>query len=302
MKNGFGWLGIMLAAMALFSANVRAETGHYVNGVEGIKAATIPPPGSYYRMYNTFYAADTLTGADGEELDVGFDAMVFANVHRFIWITQTKLLGADYGFDIFIPLIYQDIEISALGIDNDEFGLGDIIVEPLLLSWHGKRWDTSAGAAVYLPTGDSDNTNPASPGKGFYTAMFSLGATYYLDAKKTWSASVLSRYEIHTEKDDDEITPGDDFHFEWGLGKTFPGKTIWEVGLAGYCHWQVSDDSGGDVTWDEGVHDRVFAVGPHISAFIPTTGTVISLMNEWEFEAKDRPEGSVTTLSLIKFF
>ena len=51
----FGLVGV------LFGTAFAQETGHYVNGVEGIKAATLPPPGFYYRLYNVFYNAD-----DGE--------------------------------------------------------------------------------------------------------------------------------------------------------------------------------------------------------------------------------------------
>lgn len=58
------------------------ETGHYVNGVEGIKAGTVPPPGLYYRLYGVSYSADTLRDGDGNDLDVGFDLTVHALVNR----------------------------------------------------------------------------------------------------------------------------------------------------------------------------------------------------------------------------
>lgn len=302
MKRLSGIIGITLLLVGLPLTGIAAETGHYVNGVEGIKAATLPPPGRYYRMYNTLYLADTLTDGDGDELNVGFDATVFANVHRFLWVTDYKILGADYGADFFIPLLYQDIELSAFGISGDEFGLGDIVIEPFILAWHGQRYDAVVGAAAYLPTGNYKAGNPASLGKGFWTAMFSFGGTWYPDAEKLWSASILGRYEVHFEKEDTDITPGNDFHFEWGVGRTVKSNWIWDIGLAGYCQWQVSDDSGADVAWDKGVHDQVYAVGPHVSATIPSAGLIVSLLSEWEFAAEDRPEGNVTTLSIIKPF
>ena len=54
---------------ALFAPAFAGETGHYVNGVEGIRAATLPPPGLYYRLDNVFYNADRLMEEDGEELE-----------------------------------------------------------------------------------------------------------------------------------------------------------------------------------------------------------------------------------------
>ena len=290
----FGFMGT-LSGIAFAS-----ETGHYVNGGEGIKAATLPPPGFYYRMYNVFYNADTLTDKDGNKLDVGFDLSVYSLVNRFVWISNMKILGADLGVTAVIPLVYTDIEIKALGIKDDKFSLGDIAVEPFVLSWHGPRYDAVFGLAVYVPTGEYDRNKPASPGKDFWTGMISIGGTCYLDAEKTWSASILGRYEIHSEKDETDVRPGDDFHFEWGIGKTL--AKIWDVGLTGYCQWQVTDDRGSDVTWDKSVHDRVYAVGPEVSVFIPPARLSVSLRSQWEFGAEDRPEGNITTLIFTKIF
>jgi hypothetical protein len=284
-------------AVVLFGTAFAGETGHYVNGVEGIKAATVPPPGFYFRLYNVYYDADELTDEDGDALDVGLDIGVYALVNRFVWISNTKILGADFGADVIIPLVYTDIEIKASGVEDDEFGLGDIAIEPFVLSWHGARYDASFGLAVYVPTGETDE--PASPGKDFWTALITLGGTYYLDVEKTWSASLLARYEIHSEKDDTDVRPGNDFHFEWGIGKTL--ARIWDVGLAGYCQWQVTDDSGSDAL-DKSVHDRIFAVGPEVTVFIPPAKSFLSLRSLWEFEAIDRTEGHVIALTLTRAF
>jgi len=291
---------VLLGGVLLGTASSDERVCHYVNGVEGIKASTLPPPGFYYRMYNVFYNADEYTDEDGDDLDIDFEVSVYAMVNRFIWITDKKILGADFGADVIIPLIYTDVEIELMGIDDQEFGLGDIVIEPFVLSWHGSRYDASFGLAAYVPTGEYDKDEAASPGRDMWTGMITLGGTYYFDIEKTWSFSILSRYETHSEKDETDVTLGDDFHFEWGIGKTL--ARIWDVGLAGYCHWQVSDDSGSDVGWDKSVHDRVYAIGPEVSVFIPPARLFASLRSQWEFEAEDRSEGNVTTLTLTKIF
>ncbi len=251
-------------------------------------------------MYNVLYNADKLTDGDGNKLDVDFDVTVYALVNRLIWVSDMKIWGGDYIADVIIPLVSTDFKIGALGIDSNEFGFGDIAIEPFVLSWHRPRYDAAFGFCFYAPTGDYDSTEPASPGKDFWTAMFTLGETYYLDPEKTWSASILGRYEIHSEKGDTDVTPGNDFHFEWGIGKTI--QKFWDVGLTGYCHWQVTDDSGSDVTWDKSVHDRVYAIGPEVSAFIPSAKLFVSFRSQWEFESRDRSEGNVTTLTFTKIF
>ena len=276
------------------------ETGHYVSGLEGIRAGTLPPPGYYYKIYNLLYKSDTLVDRGGNKIDAGFDLTVFASAHRFIWVTNKKILGADYVIDATIPLVYTDVKIDSAGIDNSIFALADLCIEPIALGWHGACYDAAFAADIYIPTGKYDKNKPASPGKDFWTGMLTLGGTYYLDDKKTWSVSVLSRYEIHSRKDKTDVKPGDDFHFEWGIGKTL--AEVWDIGLAGYCHWQITDDSGSDVNWDKGVHDRVHAVGPEISVFSPCLKLLFSIRSLFEFKAVDRSEGNITTLTLTKIF
>ena len=183
-------------------------------------------------------------------------------------------------------------------MEDDDTALGDIAVEPFVLSWHGAQYDAAFGVAFYIPTGDYEIDEPASAGKDFYTTMFTLGGTYYFNPEKTWSASILGRYEIHTEKDDTDVKPGNDFHFEWGVGKTI--EKIWDVGLAGYCHWQVSDDSGDDVVWDKDTHDTVYAIGPEVGKFIPDYKLIVSFRALFEFNAEDRQEGTIAVLNFTK--
>ncbi len=40
---------------ALAAPQALAVNGHYAPGVEGIKGASVPPPGSYYRGYLVHY-------------------------------------------------------------------------------------------------------------------------------------------------------------------------------------------------------------------------------------------------------
>ncbi len=293
-------LAVAMGAILSAGSVHAAAQGHYVNGVEGIKAATLPPPGIYWRMYNVYYHADTLRDDAGDKLDVDFKLKIFANVNRVIWMTPLEVLGGNFFMDALVPIQYTDIKIGAAGVKDDKLGLGDPCVEPLGISWHGGRYDAAIAAAVYLPVGEYDQDDAASPGLDMWTFMLTAGGTYYMDPEKTWAASILSRFETHTYKDDLDIRPGNDFHFEYGLSKTIM-RTL-DIGLAGYCHWQVSDDKGGDVTWDGSDRDRVFAIGPELNYFIPQHVLFISLRGEMEFEARDRTEGWLGALTLTKGF
>ncbi|MBF0418030.1 MAG: transporter [Magnetococcales bacterium] len=293
--------GVFAAGLSVLTeAQAAGEQGHYVHGVEGIKAASLPPPGLYWRWYNAYYSATKLKDNNGDNQAVGLDLDVFATVNRLIWMTPHKFLGADYGMDIIVPLVNTDLDLNSVGpgLDFDRFGLGDITIEPLLLSWHGAQWDAAAAIGAYLPTGRYDKTNLASPGKDFYTLMFTLGGTWYPDTEKLWSMSILSRYETHSKKDETDLRLGDDFHFEWGVGRKV--SDLVELGLAGYAQWQVTDDRGTDALGDPSVRDQVFGIGPEVVATVPFLKSVLSLRGVKEFGAEDRPQGSIITLTLTK--
>ena len=290
-------LFILVSACA--TASWAGFGSHYTNGVEGIRAASLPPPGLYFRLYNVYYGSDDLKNPSGDSVG-DFDLDVFAVVPRLIWITDYKILGADYFADVIVPLVGTDISFGAGGMtlfDDDSFGVGDIAIEPFGLSWHGERYDASFAAGVYLPTGEYGATEPASPGLNYWTGMITAGGTYYLDLAKTWSASILARYEFHGENDDTDFTNGDDFHFEWGIGKKL--AQFWEVGAAGYCQWQVSDDSGTGATDSR---DQVFAAGPEINYFVAPLKTNVTLRYLMEFGAEDRSEGDVAALVFTYIF
>ncbi|MBF0627276.1 MAG: transporter [Magnetococcales bacterium] len=290
--------GLSVASLACGSQAQAGEQGHYINGVEGIKAASLPPPGVYWRWYNVLYQASDLKDKNGNDLPVGLDLDVFATVNRFIWITPHKVLGADYGMDIIVPLVNTDLDLNNVGAEFDQFGLGDVAIEPLLLSWHGPNWDASTALGFYAPTGRYSVTEPASPGKDYWTVMATLGGTWYPDDQKLWSLSLLSRYETHSTKDHTDVRLGDDFHFEWGIGRR--ATDLLEVGLAGYAQWQLTNDRGAGVTWNPNDHDQVFGIGPELVATIPALKMSMSLRGVWEFGAEDRPQGSIMTLTLTK--
>ncbi len=300
MKRLIGAASIVLFLIGIMTGGAFGES--YPNGVEGIKCGSAPPPGAYYKMYNFFYNSDTMLDNEGDEIDIDFDFFMYANVHRFLWVTEYKILGADYAFNFFIPLLHKDASIGAMGYDDEGWGLGDIIVEPFVLSWHGERWDAVTAIAGFLPTGSCDPPySPIDLGEDMWTLMFSLGGTYYLDQAKTWSASVLSRYEIHSEKSDTDIEPGDDFHFEWGVAKNL--AKVWDVGLVGYCQWQVSEDKGSGAADDK---DQAYGIGPEVNFFYPPWMLGVQLRSLWEFgvegRASGRPEGYRTIFNIIKVF
>ncbi len=264
--------------------------GHYPAGAEGIKGASLPPPGVYFRDYNFFYAA-----AEFKDGPPSFEILAYINAPRIIWMTDLEILGANYGMDVIVPFAYLDWSIGAFG--DSDFGLGDIQIEPVLLSWHFKQFDLAAGYAIWAPSGEFEIGKPDFVSKGFWSHMLTFGGTWYPDQDKTWAVSLLNRYEFCHEQEKTDIDPGQVYTLEWGFSKSLnPGL---DVGLIGYYQQQTTADSGLTATTKL---DRKIGVGPEINVFWPKAGWFTSIRYAYEFAAVERPEGHLVTLTLTKPF
>jgi hypothetical protein len=280
--------------MALPGILQAQPSAHYTPGVEGIKGASLPPPGFYVRDYNYFYWAGQFNGSSGNNLHVpNAEVFTYANIPRAIWITDTKFLDGYVGVDALLPLVDQHVRKG--GFDGTTFGIGDFFGEGTL-SWHLKQFDFSVGSGIDAPTGDSAPPPTTRIGGGFWTFMQTAGATWYIDEEKTWAVSALNRYEFNTEQRDTHVTPGDAYTLEWGVSKTV-AKVV-DLGAVGYYQQQVTANSGSPAS----SRNRVAAVGPEVSVAFPKQMFFVSLCYNYEFMAENRAQGNAITLILTKRF
>lgn len=286
-----------LALSAVLPLHASAE-GHYVPGVEGLQAATVPPPGMYYAAYLVDYKMDSFR-APGSSNNLPGDnsGTVVAVANRLAWITNQKFLGADYGMEVLVPVARTSLALNAAGISDSRSGVGDIYLGPLVLGWHGQQWDAAAAAGIWLDNGNT--SNPASPGKGYKGTMITGGLTYYFDTSKTLSASGLMRFE-RNGTNEAGLRPGNQVSFEWGLAKNF--GTV-QAGVVGYSQWQVSDDSG---TGAASNHSSRHAVGLGLDYPIFRAGVFLkgAIYKEVSVTAGSgpSPKGTLARLTIVKAF
>jgi hypothetical protein len=275
---------VLAASLAALPGILQAQpSAHYVPGVEGIKGASLPPPGFYVRDYNYFYWSGQVNNSAGNSVGIpGLDIFTYANIPRAIWITDTKFLGGYVGVDALLPFVYQQLKFT--GFNSSTFGVGDLFGEGTL-SWHIKQFDFSVGSGVWAPTGDSGS--PTDAGLGYWTFMQTAGATWYIDEEKTWAVSALNRYEFNTEQS--QPAPGDAYTLEWGVSKSVCKEA--DLGVVGYYQQQVTGGS-----------DRVAAVGPEVSVMFPKQMFFVSLRYNYEFMAESRAQGNAIALTLTKRF
>lgn len=304
------WLGIAagcgIVSAALCSTGWGATLGtHYNYGLEGVTGATAPPPGWHYRMYNMWYNPDTLKDNSGNTVPGSFELDAFVTAQRIIHVTSIKILGADYLYDFVVPLIDQEVTLPNGAMDSHDLSVGDIEIEPFGLAWHLPRWDAIFALAVILPTGHFEGDEPASPGLGYWSGRMTLGATYYFDEQKTWSASVLTRTLVNGEQEDTDVRPGAELVAEWGIGKEFrPNNWMIRPGIAGASYWQISDDSddvlAANIVADQ--HKEAHAVGAEVNFFYLPMLFQVNLRYLHEYSVENGPEDGRFTATLTKSF
>jgi hypothetical protein len=291
--------GLLIAGLLVLPSLVLAQpSAHYVPGLEGIKAATLPPPGWWLRDYNIAYQSSHIDDAQGNKIGAaGAHAFIYANAPRLIWITEQQVFGGYLGLDALVPLQYTHLKVNTPGgqFYSSTFGIGDVFAEG---SWskHTKQFDFALAFGAFAPTGNSAPPLTTRAGQGYWTYMFTAGATWYIDEEKKWAVSALNRYEFSTEKEDTERIPGQAYTLEWGVSREI-AKGI-DFGAVGYYQQQVNPTSGS--AW--GDRNRVAAAGPEISAFFPQWMLGVSFRYEYEFMAESRLQGQTFSLTVTKKF
>jgi len=191
------------------------------------------------------------------------------------WIRQQRELAnaISYGFIPFYAPGYQ--------VDQSEFE--DVEISPLLLSWHLKQFDITAGYAFWVPTGG--NTFEIA-NSGQFTSLYvppaqyhwwenmpTLGGTWYPGASHQWAVSALTHYEISQsfESSAGSTKYGQVFTAEWGLSRA-AGK-YWELGFVGNYSEQITatrnNFGGTDYTVYSGAP---LQIGPEIKVTVPHCG------------------------------
>jgi len=292
---------LVLAALIVGVIPVMGATpgSHYPIGGEGVMAAAPPPPGVYVRTFNTWTNPAQEMDDNGDPIDNDFNLSIFSSAQRFIYVTNYKILGADYIMSMVVPMVDKDLSIGAAGLNASQRGLGDMVFEPLALHWGSPRYDVIVAAAAILPTGKFEVNKPASLGLGYSSAMITIGGTAYLDQGRKWSVSALTRNLINGEQKDSEITPGSEFMIEGGIGyETMrPGNFLIRPGIA-FCAYVQTGEDDGDLAND--LKKESYAAGPEFNMFWLDKGFQINVRYLEEFGAKNTAEGSQFVLTLTK--
>jgi hypothetical protein len=287
-------LAMALAALPLAASASEGGKSAYPNGAEDFMVGAVPPPGNYLINYLLNYSADDFNNGSGNSMIPGFDLNVWANVFRFLQVTEHKILGGNWGWHVFVPLMQVDVTIPppAGPGSSSEGSIGDILFSPFIVSWHhSKNLHSVIALDIYAPTGSYDQYRLANTGLNYWTFQPVFAATYITD--DGWEASAKFMYDFNTENRDTNYRSGQAFHFDYTFAKHFPG---WALGVGGYYFVQTTDDGGSGAPPD-GFKGKAFAVGPQVMFDVGKVKAILKY--QWETESEYRPEGNTFWFKLI---
>jgi hypothetical protein len=291
-------LSLMAITILCAQSSFAGFAGHNTKGDFGLQSGSQLPPGFYLvaPMYYR-YDADTLKDRDGNQisLDPQGRSSLEANAYVFglIWVSEHKILGGNYSFQIYPGFTDNTLEAPVHGLNESvSTGFTDLYFQPINLGWHTDRADFTAGLGLYAPTGEYELGGSSNRGLGMWSFELFAGTTLYFDEAKSWHFAATAFYEIHTDKEDTNIRVGDILTIEGGLGKSFMDGAL-SLGAAYYAQWKLTED---DLGMEGPLHNnrkvgknQVYGIGPELTLPLATSEKLYGFLNVrylWEFKQK----------------
>lgn len=300
----------LLLLFVCFLGHSQLKGGHIL-GSSGLQSGTQAPANNlslYVPGY--FYEAGSLRNSDGDKSIANPDINMFITGVGANYVSDFKILGANYGATILLAFASNTIQGSYVD-SKSPFAFTDMLVQPIQLGWHNKRADFVFSYQLYLPTGKYELGASDNSGLGMFMNELSAGTTLFFNDKKTFHFSALAAYEMNGKKKDTNIKTGDILSIEGGLGKTFymmntektAPKGILNAGLIYYLQYKVSHDEipAGTLVLEPS-KDRVGAIGAEVNYFHIGCKTTAGLRWVSEIGAVNRFQGNTFFLTLAHVF
>jgi hypothetical protein len=291
-------------------------------------------------VYNYYYFTDRLNDRNGNQVSsltvnspLG-PVDVNVNVHLrtyvvapvLMYASSWKILGANYGAWI-APTFMNNNLGAELNIanrvggslnNNSDFGVGDLVVQPVWLDWRMDHFDLSLAYAFYAPVGRYHTRTVTLPnsasvtvgsannlGLGYWTQQAQGGIAWYPWTNKATAVTAVGTYEYNSEQRDTDVRPGQMMTLNWGISQYLPlcadKKLLLEVGPAGYDSWQITDSTGSAAA-SNAARSQVHAVGGQLGLTYVPWSAFITAHGYYEYAASSRFQGASIGINLgIKF-
>jgi hypothetical protein len=289
-------LGLLLLAAAdsCPGQTLPPVRGSYPSGFNATNSGVMPEPGLTYANYFMDYSFNKFRTAQGDIIFEQGSAAVFVDINVFEWVSQKKILGANYALEAGLPFSNETLSSVLLGAIGGGGGFADSFYQPITLGWHLERAAVQVAYAFFAPTGRFTAGASNNTGTGYWTNSPTAGETVYLTKKKATSLSAYQLYEFHTTQPGTNIHPGQTFNLDYSLMQILPLKKdirLLQFGLVGYGQWQTTNAGG---TGLPPVHQgpyRVNALGGAANVILPARKAGVGFKLFKEFSNSSTVQG-----------
>lgn len=284
------------------AAPAHAQTpipGNYApNAFTGMKGAILPPPGTAVIENGTlFYRTREFVDGEGNTIETSA-SNALANRTILGYVFDFEILGANYmpaAIFVFTNQLLRPVPNS-----EKDFQVGDWILQPLALGWHGKEWHGSVGYNLWLPTGRFEAGASNNTGKGLWSHLLFGGVTWLQADSRPWAATAHVRYEFFGRQETTDIRPGQVMTVELSGGKEVLNG--FDLGIVGFASFQTTEEDGSPPETDT-TRYRFFGAGPEINwrpTFLP--GFQAGLRASWDFGGRNSSQGFFSILHFLYAF
>jgi hypothetical protein len=308
--------------------------GHYDGGLLNVRDYFLPAQGVHGFLYNHYYSTNRFNDAQGEQVDVvtvhpgpgpgvplnlEVDVQAYVAAPTLILVRELNSKGFKIGASITPTLankaldaaVSNTVDVSGT-VHGAGFGIGDLFVRPAWLEMTTSRWDLGGSYGFYAPIGEYDTQHvplpppfqpiktaaPSNLGLGFWTQQFQGVIGWYPRADRTTVLMSALTYEISGKQDGFDRTPGADLTLNWGASHDLAVREDqafqFELGVAGYNTWQMSDDTGADARSGRA---EVRAAGWELGLTHLPTNLWVNLHVFYDYTAKLRFQGNAYSVS-----
>nr|WP_315400929.1 transporter [uncultured Duganella sp.] len=282
---------LAMAALSLPAAASENGQIHYPIGVNTIMNAALPAPGATgFYLYTQYYDSTRLNDGDGNNLDSGFKANVYAVVPRIVHTWNQRVGPFSFSSGAILP--FTRIELRAFGRKDASNGQGDIVLAPLYVNYVNASYTlfAYAGPEFYLPTGKYDKNRLANNGLNYRTVAPSASVTW-LPAPQ-WELSATLYSEFNSTNKDTDYKSGHAVTFDYNVAyRPLTDLPKLKVALQGFVMKQTSDDRQFGRALPGGNRGQAFGFGPQVSYDIAGVGAVL-FKYQREFKVENRTSGN----------
>jgi hypothetical protein len=288
---------LLVAMLVAGRARAQQQIGHKALGTLGLQAGSQAPAGLYLVDQFVYYHSSEVVDRNGRAIPVGLNLDLLASTFGVAATFEIPRIATYVNASVGVPLVRLDASTQNPKLSVEPSGLGDLFVQPLKLGWRPGPLEFVAGYSFIAPTASFDTDGSTDAGRGEWTHEFSLGGTLHFGPGKSFNLSALTSFDIYGTKLGVDVRRGDTLQVQGGLGAA---AGIFNLGVAGYALWQVTDYSGSALAAAlRGARDRVFGVGPEMDLAVPPLLGQLTLRYTQDLADRTRPVGHMLVIGWV---